>query len=158
MIATSFVDTNILLYAASNAAEDQGKRQTARQVLSIPGVSFSAQVLQEFYAAAVSKQRLQMTHDEAVAVLESLAAFSVCPISRELVLAAIDSKQRFGISYWDAAIITAAKQMGCQTVWSEDLNHGQDYDGVRVVNPFLAGSLPPPTLSNSTSPAQNGGE
>ena len=58
------------------------------------------------------------------------------PISRALVLEAIDAKQRFGVSYWDAAIVTAARQMGCQTVYSEDLNHGQIYDGVTVVNPF----------------------
>jgi predicted nucleic acid-binding protein len=99
-------------------------------------IAFSAQVLQEFYAAAIAKKHLQMTHDEAVAVLQSLAAFPVWPISRDLALDAIDAKQRFGISYWDAAIVTAAKQMGCQTLYSEDLNPGQVYDGVTVVNPF----------------------
>jgi predicted nucleic acid-binding protein len=144
MTATTFIDTNILLYAASNAPADQAKRIVARQVLSQPQIGFSAQVLQEFYAAAVTKQRLQMTHDEAVGVLVSLAAFPVWPVSRDLVLEAIDAKQRFGISYWDAAIITAARQMGCRKVYSEDLNHGQQYDGVRVLNPFLPGS-PPPT-------------
>lgn len=54
------------------------------------------------------------------------------------MLEAIAAKQRFGISYWDAAILAAEKQMSCQTVYSEDFNHGQDYDGVRVVNPFLS--------------------
>ena len=136
MTAISFIDTNILLYAASNAAADQAKRQVARVLLTRSDIGFSAQVLQEFYAAAISKQRLQMTHDEAVAVLRSLAAFPVCPISRHLVLDAIDAKQRFGISYWDAVIVTAAKQMGCQTLYSEDLNPGQVYDGVTIVNPF----------------------
>ena len=136
MTATSFVDTNILLYAASTAAADQVKRQVARGVLTQPDIGFSAQVLQEFYAVAVSKQSLQMTHDEAVAVLQSLANFPVWPVSRELVLDAIDARQRFGISYWDAAILTAARQMGCQTLFSEDLNAGQVYDGVTVVNPF----------------------
>lgn len=138
MTATCFVDTNILLYAASNAAPDQAKRQVARGLLTQPEIGFSAQVLQEFYAAAISKKNLQMTHDEAVAVLQSLAAFPVWPISRDLVLEAINTKQRFGISYWDAAILTAAKQMGCKTLYSEDLNTGQDYDGVSVVNPFRA--------------------
>ena len=98
-------------------------------------------MLQEFYAVAVTKQRLQMSHDEALAVLQSLADFPVCPISRDLVLEAIDVKQRFGISYWDAAIIAAAKEMECSTVYSEDLNSGQDYDGVTIVNPF-AGMTP----------------
>ena len=143
MTATTFIDTNVLLYAASNAAADQAKRIVARQLLSQPEIGFSAQVLQEFYAAAVAKQRLDMTHDEALAVLQSLAAFPVWPISRGLVLAAIDAKQRFQISYWDAAILVAAKQMGCQTVYSEDLDHGRDYDGVRVINPFQSGSAAP---------------
>jgi predicted nucleic acid-binding protein len=142
MTATSFVDTNILLYAASNAPEDQVKRQVARGLLARPDIGFSAQVLQEFYVVAVTKQRLKMTHDEAFAVLQSLAAFPVWPISRDLVLEAIDAKQRFGISYWDAAILTAAKQMGCQTLYTEDLNAGQSYDGVTVVNPFAASAAP----------------
>jgi predicted nucleic acid-binding protein len=74
MTATSFIDTNILLYAGSKAAADQAKRQVARALLTKPGIGFSAQVLQEFYAAAMAKQRLQMTHQDAVAVLQSLAA------------------------------------------------------------------------------------
>jgi predicted nucleic acid-binding protein len=110
----------------------------ARELLKRTDIGFSAQVLQEFYSVAVSKQRLGMTHDEAVAALQSLAAYPVWPISRELVLEAIGVRQRFGISYWDAAILAAAKQMGCRTVYSEDLNAGQDYDGVTVVNPFTA--------------------
>ena len=141
MTAKFFVDTNILLYAGSHAADDQPKRQAARAVLAAPDIAFSAQVLQEFYAVAVTKQRLQMTHDEALAVLQSLATFPVCPISRDLVLEAIELKQRFCISYWDAAIIAAAKQMRCSVVYSEGLNAGQDYDGVMVVNPFAAVSL-----------------
>lgn len=142
MTATSFIDTNILLYAASNAPEDQAKRQVARDVLKLPGIGFSAQVLQEFYAAAATKQRLKMTHDDAVAVLQSIAEFPVWPITRDLVLEAIKIKQRFGISYWDSAIIAAARHLGCPTIYSEDLSHGQTYDGVTVVNPFLPTAPP----------------
>lgn len=142
MTVTGFIDTNVLLYAASNAAADQVKRQAARALLARPDIGFSAQVLQEFYSAAVAKKHLQMTHEEAVAVLQSLAAFPVWPVSRELVLEAVDAKHRFGISYWDAAIVTAARQMGCATLYSEDLNAGQVYDGVTVVNPFTPGTTP----------------
>ena len=141
MTATSFIDTNILLYAASKAVADQAKRHVARRLLTQPDIGFSAQVLQEFYSVAVTKQNLEMTHDEAVAVLQSLAAFPVWPISRELVLDATRAKQRFGVSYWDAAILTAARQMGCRSLYSEDLNPGQVYDGVTVVNPFTG--MPP---------------
>jgi predicted nucleic acid-binding protein len=138
MTARCFVDTNVLLYAGSKALEDQDKRGVARELLTRLDIGFSAQVLQEFYAVALAKKRLQMTHEEAVAVLDSLSAFPVLPVTRELVLMAVRLKQRFVISYWDAAIIAAAKQMGCNTVYSEDLNAGQDYDGVTVVNPFAA--------------------
>jgi predicted nucleic acid-binding protein len=65
----------------------------------------------------------------------------VWPVTRELVLEAIEARQRFQISFWDAAILVAARQLGCHTVYSEDLNHGQRYDGVRVVNPFAADAV-----------------
>jgi predicted nucleic acid-binding protein len=144
MTARFFIDTNVLLYAGSNAEADQPKRQVARQVLAQGEIGFSAQVLQEFYVAAVTKERLKMTHDEAITVLAALGAFPVCPVTRELVLAAIGLKVQFGLSYWDAAILAAAKQLGCHTVYSEDMNHGQDYDGVRVLNPFLG--VPAPSV------------
>lgn len=136
-----FVDTNVLLYAGSKSPEDQLKREVARALLSRPDIALSAQVLQEFYVVAVTKKRLQMTHDEAVAVLHSLEFFPACTITRELVMAAIQLRERYQISYWDAAIIAAARQMGCHTVYSEDLNAEQDYDGVMVVNPFADARL-----------------
>jgi predicted nucleic acid-binding protein len=136
MTAKFFVDTNVLIYAASNAADDQDKRAIARQVLAEPDLGFSAQVPQEFYSAATTKRRLLMTHDEAVGVLNALATYPVWPVSRDLVLAAINFKQRFLISYWDGAILAAAQALGCHTVYSEDLSDGQVYDGVRVINPF----------------------
>jgi predicted nucleic acid-binding protein len=79
-----------------------------------------------------------MTHDDAVVLLQSLVRIPVCSITRELVMTAVDIRHRFQISYWDAAIIAAARQMGCQAMYSEDLNPGQIYDGVTVVNPFAA--------------------
>lgn len=141
MTAKFFVDTNILLCAGSKAPEDQFKRKVARILLNGPPIALSAQVLQEFYAVAVTKKRLQMNHDEALAVLESLAEYPVCPITHDLVIEAARLRQRWQISYWDAAIIAAANKMGCHTVYSEDLNTGQDYGGVTVVNPFVAGAL-----------------
>jgi predicted nucleic acid-binding protein len=136
MTAECFIDTNILLYAGSGAPEDRTKRNAARSLLGQPGIGFSAQVLQEFYHAAVCKKRLDITHTAALAILGSLAPFPVLPVTRELVLAAAEIRERQQISYWDAAIVAAARELGCHTLYSEDLNPGQDYDGVRVVNPF----------------------
>jgi predicted nucleic acid-binding protein len=55
--------------------------------------------------------------------------------------AALTARERFGISYWDAAIIEAARALGCDAILSEDLSHGRDYDGVEVVNPFRHAAL-----------------
>jgi len=90
----------------------------------------------EFYDAAVRKQRLGMTHGDALATLKALKAYPVLPLDYALVLKAVALKEKFQISYWDAAILAAARQLGCEKVFSEDLNDGQHYDGVRVDNPF----------------------
>jgi predicted nucleic acid-binding protein len=108
----------------------------ARRVLQHPEIGFSAQVAQEFYDAAVRKQRLEITHEEALAILEALRAYPVVSVTFDLVLRGIELKERFRISYWDAAILAAAQELGYETVFSEDLSDGRSYDGVRVENPF----------------------
>ena len=136
MRAEVFSDSNILLYAASNASEDAVKRAAARRVLALPGVGFSAQVLQEFYVNATRKQALRLSADEAREILSSMRGFPILPVTEELVFAAIEVKVRYQISYWDAAIIAAAEALGAREPYSEDMNDGQMYGPVRVVNPF----------------------
>ena len=136
MHAEVFCDSNILLYAASKAEEDAVKRAAARRVLALPGVGFSAQVLQEFYVNATRKQALRLSAAEAMDILSSLRGFPILPVTEDLVFAAIEVKTRHQISYWDAAIIAAAEALGARELYSEDLNDGQDYGPVRVVNPF----------------------
>ena len=136
MRAEVFCDSNILLYAASNAPEDAAKRATARRILALPGVGFSAQVLQEFYVNATRKQALRLSPEEAMEILSSLRGFPILPVTEELVFAAIEVKVRYQISYWDAAIVAAAEALGARELYSEDLNDGQLYGSVRVVNPF----------------------
>ncbi len=138
MTAQFFIDTNVLAYAASNASADQTKRDLALELLDLPDLALSGQVLAEFYVVAVSPSKLNLTHPEAVILLTGLSRIPTCPITRELVMEAVELRERYRISYWDGAIIAAAKQMGCITVYSEDLNPGQNYDGVTVVNPFAA--------------------
>jgi predicted nucleic acid-binding protein len=138
MTAQYFIDTNFLLYAGSGASEDQAKKAIARQLLAQADIGFSAQVMQEFYYAAARKERLKITHDEVVLILEALSPFPVLPVDREMVLEAVELTVGYKISYWDAAIIAAARRLGCDILSSEDLSHGQDYGGIKVVNPFLA--------------------
>ena len=130
-----FLDTNILLYAASSAKSEQHKRIKARELLALEGGGLSVQVLAEFYVNATSKFKLP--HDRVVGTLDSLDAYPVLAVTEAVFWAALQIKVRYKLSYWDSAIIAAAVELGCDTVYSEDLNHGQSYAGVCVINPFV---------------------
>jgi predicted nucleic acid-binding protein len=77
-----------------------------------------------------------MTHDQAASLIEAFLRFPVQETTLALFRAALDAKQRYRTSYWDAAIIEAARLLDCTTVLSEDLTAGRNFDGVRVENPF----------------------
>ncbi len=131
------VDTNVLLYAVSPVAEEHEKAVVANRILDQRDVAFSVQVLQEFYTQATrSGGRFGLTPDQALGIVNTLLIDPVQVVTPSIVLAAIATSQRFQISYWDGTIIEAARELGCDTVLSEDLNHGQDFGGVRVENPF----------------------
>ncbi len=138
MTAKSFVDTNILLYAAGTDSTGDFKGSRARAVLQEPGIGLSAQVLQEFVANALSKKALQISEAKIAGVLQVLEEFPCVPITPSLVRGALALRTRHQISYWDAAILAAAQSLGCDTLFSEDFNHGQLYGSVRAINPFLA--------------------
>ena len=132
-----FLDTNILIYAVSAAAADADKRRRALELLAGRNLVLSVQVLQEFYVQSTRVSRPgALTHDEAVAFTESLQRFPVQANTLDVMWAAFIIRARFGLSYWDSSIIGAAHLCGCRIVYSEDLSTEQDYDGVRVVNPF----------------------
>jgi len=135
MHAEFFLDTNILLYAASTAKSEEQKRAKARELLSMEGVGLSVQVQAEFYVNATTKFKLP--HAKVVGILESLDSYPVLAVTEAVFWAALQLKERYKLSYWDSAILAAALELGCHTVYSEDLNHGQSYAGVRVINPFL---------------------
>ena len=132
-----FVDTNVLLCAISRDPAEQDKAKRAGDILADPDLALSTQVLQEFYVQATRASRPDpITHQQAVRLIESFGRFSVQDITSTIVIAALGTRHRFQLSYWDAAIIEAARAAGCTEVLSEDLSDGQDYNGVRVLNPF----------------------
>jgi predicted nucleic acid-binding protein len=132
-----FVDTNVLLYAVSRDPDEQQKTTRANELLAAADVGLSVQVLQEFYVQATRESRAdRLAHEQAAALVDSFQRFPVQETSLSVMLAAMATRQRFGISYWDAAILEAARALGCEVVLSEDLSDGQDYAGVRVENPF----------------------
>ena len=132
-----FLDTNVLLYAVSTAPEERRKKELALAVLESEDVTLSVQVLQEFYVQATHAARAErLTHVQAVALIESWLRFRIVETDVPLLRNALATAVRWRISYWDAAIVEAARAGGCATLLSEDLQDGMDFAGVRVVDPF----------------------
>ena len=93
----------------------------------------------EFYAQA-RQPRHGLLPTAAQAFVERIAARRhVVPVDKELVLDALALRHRHYLSHWDAAVLCAAQRLGAHTVISEDMEHGRDYGGVTVINPFLPG-------------------
>lgn len=137
MAGVDFIDTNIFLYAASAAQADAVKRRRARKLIRNTPFVISSQVLQEFVANALGKKSLGLGEAQIAAFLAAFDEGDVIPVTLDLVASACTLRIRYGISQWDASILAAAAGAGCGTLYTEDLNHGQLYGGVRVVNPFL---------------------
>lgn len=132
-------DSNILLYAVSADPAEAGKRVRALEVLADrDNLALSVQVLAEFYYQATRPSRPnRLNHQEAIRFIERFADVPVQPVTTEVFHRATELCDRFRISYWDAAILAAAKILGCDAVYSEDMSDQQDYDGIRVINPFV---------------------
>jgi predicted nucleic acid-binding protein len=134
-----FVDTSILLYAVSVDTGEATKAASACALLNQTDLALSVQVLQEFYVQATRPSSpSRLAHSDAAALIASWLRFPVQATSVALVTAALAAKDRWAISYWDAAIVEAARMTGCSLLLTEDLQDGQDFGGVRVHNPLAA--------------------
>ena len=133
-----FVDTNILLYSLDLGTSQPAKAAIASRILKSTDLALSVQVLQEFYVQATHPRRPDaLPHDMAARLIQKWLRFRIQENTIAVLQSALVIKERYQTSYWDAAILAAAKAARCSQLLSEDLNHGQDYDGVIVVNPFL---------------------
>lgn len=133
----TFLDTNILLYAISSHPSEKEKTRKAKALLGGADLALSVQVLQEFYVQATRPTRPDpLNHQEAVALIQHWLRHHIVPLTVQVMQAALRIKERYQISYWDAAILAAAASAGCTELLSEDLNPGQSYDGIPVLNPF----------------------
>ncbi len=130
-------DTNILLYAGSNDPRDKEKKRIASDLISSLDFAISSQVLQEFISNALGKKSLGLDESNITALLASLDEKQVIPVTLDLIRISVAIRHRFRVSHWDSTIIAAALELGCHTLYTEDLNHSQDYGGVKVINPFL---------------------
>jgi len=133
---SAFIDTNIFVYSVSVAPEDAPKRRVALALLAEADIHLSLQVVQEFIHVCLRKKRLGFDVGALDRAVRQMLAFPCHIPGAASVLRALELHQSHQVSYWDAAIIVAARDLGCHTLYSEDLSHGQDYLGVRVLNPF----------------------
>ncbi|WP_309670746.1 PIN domain-containing protein [Gemmatimonas sp.] len=138
MTAPVFVDTNVLVYALDAAAGDK-HHQARAWMLSLWQSGrgrVSTQVLQEFYVTVTRKLTPGLARE--AAQIEARSLYSWAPI--EITTAVLDRawhiESRFQLSWWDALIVAAAQSAQCELLLTEDLQHGQLFDGVQVVNPF----------------------
>ncbi len=133
----SFLDTNVLVY--TDDPRDSAKQSVAIGIVGEhlrrrTGV-VSLQVLQEYFVSATSK--LRIAADLAKRRIEVFANLNLVEPSIADILAAIDLHRLHKLSFWDALILHSAKRAGCRILLTENMQHGQTIDGVRIVNPFI---------------------
>jgi len=132
-----FLDTNVLLYSISRDQAETAKREIAIDLLDRDDGALSVQVLQEFYVQATRQTRKDgLSHDIAAGLIGTWTRFRVQDITLTILSAAFEIKRGFRLSYWDSAIVAAARALGCRELYSEDMSHGLEIDGVTIVNPF----------------------
>jgi predicted nucleic acid-binding protein len=139
--STVFVDTNVLLYAEdrADAAKHAAARRWLRELWLRRCGRLSTQVLNEFYVNVTRKLRPPMPAGDARAEVRRFQRWQPWAPDHATVEAAWAVESRFQVHYWDALMIASAQQLGCTYLLSEDLQHEQPFDTVRVLNPFLIG-------------------
>jgi len=132
-----FLDTNILIYSIGTVPQDAEKQHHALALLERDDCVLSVQVLQEFYVQATRPSRTDpLPHRTVVGLIKSWQRFAIQDNTMAVFVDALEIRERNKISYWDSAIVAAARTAGCAVVYSEDLGHGQLISGVRIINPF----------------------
>ena len=134
--AEVMLDSNVLIYALSAAPGERHKRERATELLANEDFGTSYQVLMETWVVATRKMAQPIPANEILAFLEKLLVFPCVFGTPGLYHQAVRLVSRHGIHPYDAAIVAAAHELGASVLYSEDLNHGQTYDEVKVINPF----------------------
>jgi predicted nucleic acid-binding protein len=137
MSGADFLDTNVLVYAYQ--FNDPDKQRIAHELVrrALAGkFVLSTQVLSEFASTLLHKASPPATPEAMIAILDSLSAIKLVTPDGDLIRRAVEAKCEYGLHFYDGMIVAAAERAGCERIWSEDLNAGQKYFGVTVVNPF----------------------
>jgi len=131
-----FLDTNVLLYAAAGERREPRKAPRALELIARSPFGTSGQILAEFYFNATERAKVPLSPLLAFEWIDRLSLQPCAAVDANLVKNGIAISDRYKISYWDGAIVAAAEALGAETLYTEDLNHGQMYGSVRVENPF----------------------
>lgn len=131
-----FLDTNILVYAFDKANPKKQKiaKTLIAEYIENGNGNISTQVLQEFYVVATTK--LGIPPEMVLTAMDSIASLIVITITPDIIRTAIKKQTKFVLSFWDALILQAAESSLASILYTEDLNNGQKYDSVEIVNPF----------------------
>jgi len=135
--ADCFLDTNVLLYAATGKKSEPRKFGIAFELVGQRTFGVSAQTLAEFYAASQKQNLGPLPADEADRWVELLARYPHTDLDADIVRRGIALSRFYSIQYYDAALLAAAERLGAPVFFTEDLNHNQVYGTVMAVNPFL---------------------
>jgi len=131
-----FVDTNILIYAHDGGAG--AKHEAANELVGRldqdSSGALSTQILSEFYDIATRK--LGRPKEQLAEIIKDFGGWTIHRPALADLLGASRLHQRHNISWWDALVLQSAQALGCETLWTEDLAHGQRYGPVTVRNPF----------------------
>jgi predicted nucleic acid-binding protein len=136
--ADVLLDSNVLVYALSDAPGELTKHERAVALIGTENFGVSYQVLMETWVVATRKFKRPLPPARVAAFMERILRFPCVAGTEGLYQQAVRLTARFGIHPYDAAIVAAAQELGANRVYSEDLSHGQIYEGVEVINPFLA--------------------
>lgn len=135
-MASAFVDSNVLIYAADESFPQPRNTAIARELLRQRDLWISVQVLNEFTVNARRPDKLAFSREQERQWCERLLLFAIAPLTTDTFLTALAIHVRHQISHWDSLIVASALEVGCNTLYTEDLSEGHVYDGVKVVNPF----------------------
>lgn len=131
-----FLDTNVLIYLFDDDAPAKQARALALLHEECDRIVLSTQVLGEFYVNVTRKLEEPLPADAAAQAVEDLTRFEIASVTADLVQAAIRRSRSSLLSYWDSLIVETARNAGAEVLFTEDLQHGQEIDGILITNPF----------------------
>lgn len=139
-MSRAFFDTNVLIYLSS--LDDPRKQEIAKGLYAQHSIAnevvLSVQVLNEFFSVTTRKLALKTSVGEAMKIVEGFVENTVIPLGVDVMFAAMARTEGDRLNFWDALIVESALQGQAEVLYTEDLNHGQVIDGLRVENPFLS--------------------